>query len=368
MVTEWHAERLTTTRSQKANMADSVRLEQTPKRPVGGGLNTGRIHKGHGKTAASSSIPSKYQTIVTDNSEKKGFLSRSRRFNEDSLTYNPGPGRYDQLTKTESEATSFSKRGTGCFASKTKRFARRRIQGESGPGPGTYAISGFRENNFNRSGATSVFHLPIAVKRNEDKKNSLPAPNHYKIGQQTGRVTHDNNVSASAAFKSGSTRSVNPKSTSGPSPFSYKINEKLVSDAPKTVTAPFKSTVERKMMQSPVAFPGPGAYQPFDHDQHRQSNKPKRGFLNKHYLCISAPAIPLPSPDPMPGPGHYNVVDYQGPPKHFMSSSVFVSSTSRWTGDALNTEEEFPGPATYRPQNAAKQSFHYNYNSRWLPA
>lgn len=40
---------------------------------------------GHGKTAASSSIPSKYQTIVTDNSEKKGFLSRSRRFNEDSL-------------------------------------------------------------------------------------------------------------------------------------------------------------------------------------------------------------------------------------------------------------------------------------------
>ncbi len=32
--------------------------------------------------AASSSIPSKYQTIVVDNSERKGFLSRARRFQE----------------------------------------------------------------------------------------------------------------------------------------------------------------------------------------------------------------------------------------------------------------------------------------------
>ena len=30
--------------------------------------------------AASSSIPSKYQTIVVDNSERKGFLSRAKRF------------------------------------------------------------------------------------------------------------------------------------------------------------------------------------------------------------------------------------------------------------------------------------------------
>ena len=35
---------------------------------------------GHGMAAATASIPSQYQTIVTDNSEKKGFLSKSRRF------------------------------------------------------------------------------------------------------------------------------------------------------------------------------------------------------------------------------------------------------------------------------------------------
>lgn len=66
---------------------------------------------------------------------------------------------------------------------------------------------------------------------------------------------------------------------------------------------------------------------------------------NKHYLCISAPAMPLPPLEPMPGPGHYNVVDYEGPPKHYMSSSAFVSTTSRWTGEALG-EEDSPGPGT----------------------
>ena len=53
--------------------------------------------------------------------------------------------------------------------------------------------------------------------------------------------------------------------------------------------------------------------------------------------------MPVPAVDPTPGPGHYNVVDYDGPPKHYMSSSVFVSSTSRWSGDVLLNEEN-PGP------------------------
>lgn len=30
----------------QTKMADSVRLEHTEKRPVGGGVNTGRLHKG----------------------------------------------------------------------------------------------------------------------------------------------------------------------------------------------------------------------------------------------------------------------------------------------------------------------------------
>lgn len=60
--------------------------------------------------------------------------------------------------------------------------------------------------------------------------------------------------------------------------------------------------------------------------------------------------MPLPLPDPSPGPGHYNVVDYEGEPKHFMSSSMFVSSTSRWMGAGSNnvaTDDDNPGPGKY---------------------
>ncbi|EDO35197.1 predicted protein [Nematostella vectensis] len=347
-------------------MADSVHIEQSTGRPVGGSVNGGRLHRGHGKVAASASIPSKYQTIVSDNSEKKGFLSRSRRFADGGLGANPGPGRYEQPRPIEMERTSFSKKGTGGFASKSKRFPRKAIRGESGPGPGEYDQKLPQEHYYNRSGATSNFHLPIAVARKEDKINSFPAPNHYNVGNITGRVAHDNNVAACAAFRSKSKRNW-ILSQAGPSPCHYTINDQLIKDAPKGVTAPFKSTTERKMARSPLPFPGPGTYKPYDEGKTLHP-RDRHGFLNKHYLCISAPALPLPLPDPNPGPGHYNIVDYEGPPKHFMSSSAFVSATSRWGNDAtVGGDDEAPGPATYRPQQTGKQSFIYNANARWVP-
>lgn len=38
---------------------------------------------GHGIVAATASIPSKYQTIVTDNADKRGFLGQAKRFRFD---------------------------------------------------------------------------------------------------------------------------------------------------------------------------------------------------------------------------------------------------------------------------------------------
>ena len=45
----------------------------------------------------------------------------------------------------------------------------------------------------------------------------------------------------------------------------------------------------------------------------------------------------------IPGPGSYNLRNFQDPDKKYMSSSVFVSCTSRWAGDNNNTE--VPGPS-----------------------
>ncbi len=48
--------------------------------------------------------------------------------------------------------------------------------------------------------------------------------------------------------------------------------------------------------------------------------------------------------EPTPGPGHYNLVNYEGEGKRYMSSSMFVSTTSRWN-PAVEAEVEVPGPS-----------------------
>lgn len=53
--------------------------------------------------------------------------------------------------------------------------------------------------------------------------------------------------------------------------------------------------------------------------------------------------MPLTPVEPQPGPGHYNLVNYEGPQRHYMSSAVFVSTTSRWSGDQLSAVDA-PGP------------------------
>lgn len=50
-----------------------------------------------------------------------------------------------------------------------------------------------------------------------------------------------------------------------------------------------------------------------------------------------------PEPD-APGPGQYDLVNYEGPPKQYATSSMFVSTTNRWTGKRLNS---LPGPGKF---------------------
>ena len=50
----------------------------------------------------------------------------------------------------------------------------------------------------------------------------------------------------------------------------------------------------------------------------RQMTMPFR----KHCLTMSAPAMPMPPDPPSPGPGSYQIVDYKGPSKKFMSRKL----------------------------------------------
>lgn len=176
-------------------------------------------------------------------------------------------------------------------------------------------------------------------------------------------VNRTNNVVANAAFKSQTKREfINLKEMSvKPAPGQYFIKEDLVKESVKVPISSFKSKTVRQLQPSPPPYPGPGTYRPHEPTEPVQ----KTVFPKKHYLCISAPAMPLPDTPPAPGPGSYEIVNYDGTPKHYMSSAAFVSTTSRWTGDTSN-HVDLPGPAHYRPIQLGKQSFIYNAGGKWI--
>ena len=86
----------------------------------------------------------------------------------------------------------------------------------------------------------------------------------------------------------------------------------------------------------------------------------------RHYLAISAPAVP-PAPEaPFPGPGAYELRDFKEAEKKYMSTAAFVSNTSRWTIDTTAAAQQ-PGPSSYAPYTVpAKQSFNFNFERKWI--
>lgn len=342
-------------------MTDSIRLvNDSYTKRIHCSKPVGKLHRGHNVAAATASIPSKFQTIVIDNSEKKGFSSRSQRFGHHATSNeNPGPGHYIGHYTIESQSTSFSKRGTGGFASKDRRMQKQQY-GYS-PGPGVYDLPSqlVSQRDHNKAGTTSAFHKPIA--QNKTLSAGNPAPNEYRVHHsKIGKV---NNVTADAAFKSRTKREVINvgDARSKPSPWHYTIKDEVTRQTIKVPLSSFKSKTERKMHDQPTDVPGPGTYHP------SEPIPPiaRTVFPRKHYLCISAPAMPLPETPPMPGPGSYELTTYDGDPKHYMSSAAFVSTTSRWTGGDVGEKNE-PGPAHYKPAGSARHSFIYNAAGRWI--
>ncbi|MEE6484955.1 hypothetical protein FKM82_014113 [Ascaphus truei] len=306
-----------------------------------------------------ASIPTKFQTVFIPESERKGFNSRAMRFSYHvHQNENPGPGSYD-IDHTPADSVSLSKKGTGGLASKASRSSCGKIP--RSPAANTYHVQDvlYSRKDFSNSNS-SMFHRPLAM-RVEDAKNKTPAPNQYDASIT---YCHPNTVvSARAAFVSKTKRELlklNP--LKGPSPCHYRVNDSLVKESPKFLVSCFKSKTYRDSLNVRSSNPGPASYSPYEPPELGK----KMGFQRKHYLCISAPAVPVPQAPAMPGPGQYEIVDYKGPPKHYISSAPFVSNTSRWTGDVSGVE--LPGPGAYHPEIPGKQSFLYNSDNKWIPA
>lgn len=315
----------------------------------------GRLLTGSKPLREPPSIPSKYQTYVIVNNEKKGFNSRSCRFSDyDYITENPGPGSYTQKVSQMSnfdQKTSWSKKGLGSFASSTKRFQASK-SGSVAVGPGSYDYKR-PSSDFNRS-ATSAFHKPISVGKRPQELG--PPPNQYNPAP-----TYRTAPAACASFKSRTRRDAQMNApNSYPAPGSYEVKDDVIKSTVNPMSSVFKSRVRRELKELNEDVPGPGAYDP--HDKLESDATP---FYRLHYLAISAPAMPLPKAKPNPGPGHYDIVNYQGPKKSEVASANFLSTLPR--GTALEPYKHIsPGPAAYKPGGGDKHSFIYNFKGRWI--
>ncbi|CAH7438220.1 O(6)-methylguanine-induced apoptosis 2 isoform X1 [Phodopus roborovskii] len=314
-----------------------------------------KIQKGF--TAAyptQASIPYRYRTSIIPESEKKGFNSQTRRFYH-KKNDNPGPGFYNVIHQSPVfNSVSFSKRGTCTFPSSCARLGNNISKY---PAANAYTIRSelVSKKDFSNS-CSSMFQLPSFMKV---VKSETPAPNHYNASIPSCK--QKSNISAPIGFLSKTERGFFPLASSGgPPPGHYNVNESLVKQSPKVLMSCFKSKTGRGLKLTSTG-PGPGYYNP--NNQTKVLKKPHipRGTL----LNFSAQPLPLPPKPPLPGPGQYEIVDYEGPPKHFISSASFVSNTSRWP--VLSSKPSLPGPATYKPEIPGKQSFLYNEDNKWIP-
>ncbi|VDP67480.1 unnamed protein product, partial [Schistosoma curassoni] len=163
----------------------------------------------------------------------------------------------------------------------------------------------------------------------------------------------------------------------------YDIDEKPnQSNLPHSA---FASKSERSALRTTSEFPGPGAYNLVKYHNDSTLKLTKLPPTKSNSSMITLKTINK-DQENYPGPGTYNITT-ELVPKHFMSSSVFLSNVPRWImpnvpvalgiGDMVANSSSLtcpggidallnPGPTKYNPCLPKKMSFHYNLNNEWI--
>ncbi|GAB5574692.1 O(6)-methylguanine-induced apoptosis 2 isoform X1 [Prionailurus iriomotensis] len=218
-----------------------------------------------------------------------------------------------------------------------------------------------------------------------------PAPGHYNINES---LVKQSPKVLTSCFKSKTGRGLKLTST-GPGPAYYNPNDhiKILKKAlfpfegsqglliPQMVLELLELTARLTLHRLQGSKPGQDSLQEHALSEHQgltasglaQGTPAHLPLLSRRrewnwrnpLLNFSAQPSPLPPKPPLPGPGQYEIVDYEGPPRHFTSSASFASNTRRWT--AAPSQPGLPGPATYKPEFPGKQSFLYNEDNKWIP-
>ncbi|KAG1685392.1 hypothetical protein DVH05_013374 [Phytophthora capsici] len=318
-----------------------------------------------------SSIPSKYETVLyRDPNERNGFGNRTTRFG-DCENELPGPGQYYKpptFVRSTVDSGSVSRLGysTG-FVSKSKRF-NEQVKLVV-PGPGQYQPNRDDRKTQNKKHGMSSFVNTPKRSNNQTPNSTVPGPGDYNIAQPSSAYAH--NVSKSV-FSSKTSRGWQI-STEVPAPGQYEnpiqLGRSLQNHrSPQSI---FKSSVSR--LGSDATFtPGPGAYNAEDAESALRYDWVAKAHSSAAFRTGNTDRFGrLPGkivPDGELGPGTYevstladNLAQKQG------SASVFKSKTSRTEGVGGHSQKRsVPGPAFYHPVNPEKRSHLLNANKKWL--
>lgn len=305
------------------------------------------------------SIPSRFKVLILPNSlEKKAFSSTGARFKESCVSDTPGPGAYSgQKNWGVEESPSYGKRGTGYFASNSRRLPRMKRQ--PGPSASSYTVTKELSERKDFSRAYSYgFQIPRSqpIKKIAEK---TPGPNKYDPVKSMNNLA--NKQGTTSVFKSKSKRGFEVKSSTSLAPNAY--NPKPLEKKSSTLSW-FRDTVERFPLKNEYSDgPGPAAYS--NETKLKQSESMERSQPCKGWNLISAPALPIDKPAPLPGPGQYDLGAYRAPVKESMGSFMFKSNSSR----LLKTKPmNQPGPGAYSPKEFERFSYRHPASDHFIAA
>ncbi|KAF4682870.1 hypothetical protein FOZ60_010029 [Perkinsus olseni] len=335
----------------------------------GGRLCLGSVHDPYDSDTGKgprSSIPARLQTVLCRGlREPIGFGRESSRFEPPRVADGPGPGAYIDAVKRRPfghdrlTSDSWSKRGTGSFASKSTRFQRWPYPAVV-PGPGTYRVSVSADQAVN-SGSTATLSC---CGRSDLKPEPKPGPGQYdplypnlprirtallsmsdsrlpRLQQHSapGPGAYDPAIIGSAAAEPIMVKLLPPTgSSSNQSKYQLGLTRMANSDS---ISGP-SSTI--KCNNRSYVNPGPGHY---------SVNLPQLStdFSSQFSSAFQKPSrarragSTLVSPSPGPGPGEYTAM---------LSSSVDNRATTSFLSSPVQRSifpvaSGAPGPAYYHP-------------------
>ncbi|KAJ3323977.1 hypothetical protein HDV06_000953 [Boothiomyces sp. JEL0866] len=317
------------------------------------------------------SIPTRFQTIHYEDSEKKAFASTSRRF-ESKTNDLPGPGYYaraaEKLELVMKDA-SVSKRGYGVgFASQQKRFMKppTDLETDITVSPAQYfpkspkysgslqnSLSAVFRNPANTVPGKSFFVSSNTMVRTKRGFKATPGPGEYSVDRIVVRPPLGDEKSS--IFKSRTSRSHFGAQSSIPAPGSYDVDKSSKSLEPKVYGAissfrssqRFQHTYLTVRKIKIVNISDPPAL-------------PEEPLSNQ--VCIPGSGQ---TPIAFPSPGKYNIV--RGADATHKSSpatrSIFMSKSERF---AQPLNKEVPGPGYYHPfPHSKSRSYHLNLEENW---